>query len=117
MSKLPEPYITGQFIVVKYEYPGFTVHIQTDYTKGLISIVEPKDNESYLSEFVEKKWLFANREIEYMSGWRYIFECLADATRRAEADLVAYKSAEKEHKNQKIVDILVAAEKYRSDKK
>lgn len=71
--------------IYEIERHGIAVTVKIDYKQGKISLVEYDTNKS---EYVPKRWLFAEREIEYVNSWQNILEAMqfaiADATRRLE---------------------------------
>lgn len=58
-----------------YTVGGITVVVEIDFVKKTISLVE---NDGEL-----KEWIFGNRTLEYMNGWRNIFAAMDYATTQA----------------------------------
>ena len=61
-----------------------SVFVRINYSSGKISLVEPEDKEGTRL----KKWIFADRDVEFMQGWLNILEAMKiaiqDATKRLE---------------------------------
>ena len=71
------------------ETNGIKVMVKIDYDKGEISLVEknPSDNKFHEVKFESKRWIFANRTIDYMDSWVNIFEAMAEAVKVAKKQL------------------------------
>lgn len=65
------------------EHKGIKVTVMIDYDKGEASLVEQH-------QYKEKRWVFANRGLEYMRSWGDILEAMQNA--------VDYCKKELEHK-------------------
>lgn len=102
----------GLLNVVRYEYDGVVVLVKTDYVRGTISVVEPDSEGGYQP----KRFVFAEREIEYMSGWLSIFVSLASAVNAAADDLQAYQSARKAEKFKQAAQNALASSQHKSQK-
>lgn len=89
------------------EHKGINVLVKIDYKAGTISLVEEVAN-SVPQSYQQKKWVFGNREVEYMAGWQDIFDALKFATKEAEKDLRAHQK-EQEDKAVKMVDEMQVA--------
>ena len=62
-----------------YDKRVAALHI--DFQKGKISLID---------DVGAKKWVFAEREIEYMQGWRDILDAMKYAIDQAEEELKAF---------------------------
>jgi hypothetical protein len=65
-----------------YEIKGIKVLVEIDYDKKTISLMKDRHN--------PKHYIFAAREIEYMSGWRTILDAIKVAIGEAETELRAH---------------------------
>lgn len=83
-----------------YRYRGIAVIVEIDFLKRTISLVEATDEQG---RFKNKKWLFAERGLEYMKGWRLILAAMDNAIMEASKELEELK--EKDHK--KILKMLL----------
>jgi len=63
------------------EHKGITVSIKIDYDKGTASLVNPLEN------YRAKKWLFAERGLEYMNRWQDILEAMQVAVKECKDEL------------------------------
>lgn len=81
--------------IYEFKHKEIKVMVKIDYPKGQISLVENA------SQF--KKWIFADREIEYMDSWIIILEGMQEAIKDAKSKLEAYK----EESNEKDVDLIL----------
>ncbi len=66
------------FIRRAYTHKGVTVPVDIDLVRGVIALVE-KDG----TEFSAKRWIFADRGLEYMNGWIIILEAMQSAVTEA----------------------------------
>lgn len=66
--------------VVRYEHKGVVVHVKIDYLNRNISLVNDTD-------WTTKKWVFAQRGLEYMQGWKNILDAMRLAVEFAETKL------------------------------
>lgn len=68
------------FEIRHYEKDGVKVIVQIDYDNEQISLVEHQRNVGkampVTQRYQPKKWMFVNREIEYMDGWRNILKTI-----------------------------------------
>lgn len=67
------------FEIKTYTHQGINVQVAIDYDKGTISLTENRTN--------PKKWVFAERTIEYMAGWQNILDAMKSAITLAESEL------------------------------
>lgn len=90
----------------KYEFnDGTTIHVKIDFEMNKVSFVEP-EIAKLGNDFKPKKWLFAERGVEYMAGWYNILGAMQFCVLEAKKELEAYQKTKK----QKTIDILVAVQ-------
>lgn len=90
--------MTDVFIRRIYEHKGIKVAVDIDLEKKQISLVE-KNN----GQWQKKKWQFAERELEYMNGWKLILQAMDYAISEASKEL---KAAE-ERDNEKFMEMVI----------
>lgn len=99
--------------VKSYEYLGVEVLVKIDYDKKSISLVESIPHGIFLEtnyRFVDKKWLFSNRGLEYMGRWIHVIEAMHQAVEMASKELEQYlKDVQKDKENQagEILDMAI----------
>lgn len=71
-----------------YESYGIKVAVLIDYDRGIISLVE-KTYEG--QNFTPKKFVFAERQITFMNGWKNILNAMRFAVEGAEKELTDYE--------------------------
>ncbi len=105
---------TGKFVPGKttkhmedesYRYAGVEVRVRIDYDRGIISLLESNGG--------VKKWVFAEREIEYMQGWQNILDAMKYAIEQATKKLAAHQKAAEKEKTALQVRVMKAAIKER----
>ena len=64
------------------------VAVFIDYNAGVISLV---DNPTQVGVLSPKKWVFADRTIEYMAGWCDILDAMKEAVLTAKGKLAVYQ--------------------------
>lgn len=84
------------------ETNGIKVTIKVDYDAGTVSLVERATSDI---GYTPKRYLFANRGVEYMQGWLNVLEAQAEAIKVAKKDL----EEEQERKNDMVTDVLMEA--------
>lgn len=104
MIKNPQP--TKHLEVKTYAHKGVSVMVKIDYDKGTISLMEKNHNMG--SQDVPKKWVFAERGIEYMAGWLNILEAMSLAIGKAESELLAHQKAKEKALQEKEKDLYKA---------
>jgi hypothetical protein len=72
-----------------YTKQGISVAVEIDFVKKTVSLVE-KDGQN-------KKWIFADRTVEYMNGWSAILRAMDYAVQEAKKELD--KVTEQEHED------------------
>ena len=100
-----------------YEFVHKDIHIwvKVDYLNNLISLVEPWRIEQ--GTFTKKDWIFAGRGVEYMQGWLNVLEAMGEAIKDAKKKYEANHAEESKFKEEKVVELLYKAEKFKSIKK
>lgn len=94
--------------IKKYEFSDGTVlHVKIDFENNRVSFVEP-DLRKTDAPYQDKRWLFAERGVEYMNGWLNILAAMQYAVREARDELTAWQKAQKDKKTKQIIDIMVA---------
>jgi hypothetical protein len=100
------------FEIRNYEKDGITVIVQIDYDNEQISLVERQVNVNkdapITQRYQNKKWMFVNREIEYMDGWRSILAAMEYAISHAEAELFKYLKEKKNNHEKKQIELQAA---------
>lgn len=105
MSKKPIFYDTKDLVTIRsVTHAGYQIFIKIDREKNKVSLVERDSSGAY----VAKRWLFAERGLEYMNGWRNILKAIDLAVVDAQADLEAYNAQQKEAKHQNCLSVAVA---------
>lgn len=87
------------------EHKGVKVTIRIDYDKGTASLMEYR-NESWK----KKEWIFADRGLEYMTGWQNVIEAIQVAVAECKKELekdFAEKSRFKEEFIEKLAKGLI----------
>lgn len=90
------------FIRRVYTHKGISVAVDIDLVAKTLSLVEKNGN-----NFSNKKWVFAQRGLEYMGGWCAILDAMKHAIQEASKEL---KIAE-ERDQEKFVELLLAMNK------
>lgn len=84
--------------VLSYEYKGITVRVRINYDNGKISLIDESGS--------HKRWLFAERGLEYMKGWQNILDAMkytiGEATKKLEED-----QDEKEKKTDECINRMI----------
>ena len=73
------------FIVRQYEYAGIKVIVAINFERGTISLVDNSFSHN------NKKWVFAERQLEYMQSWQNILDAMKYALSEATEVLKDYK--------------------------
>lgn len=74
--------MTDLFVRRIYEYQGIKIMVEIDYVGEKISLIE-KENGQYRP----KKWVFGERQLQYMDGWLKILAAMEYAIKEAQAEL------------------------------
>lgn len=105
MSKKPIFYDTRDLVTIRVvSHANYNIFIKIDRENNKVSLVERDSNGAY----VPKRWLFAERGLEYMNGWRNIIKAIDLAIVDAQADLEAYNEAKKNQKLKGAIDMAIA---------
>lgn len=84
----------------KYEFTdGTVILVKIDRAHNEISFVD----ETVRGVYQPKKWLFAERGVEYMNGWLNILSCMRYAVEDAKKELEAHQR----QKADKLIDLMV----------
>lgn len=97
------------FEIKTYVYQGINVQVAIDYDKGTISLTEGRVN--------PKKWVFAERTIEYMCGWQNILDAMKNAITLAESELEKHQKEQEREIAKKVVGMERAIKDYQKDDK
>jgi hypothetical protein len=80
--------MTDLFVRRVYSSYGISIVVELDFVNETISLVE-KDGS-------KKNWLFHERGVEYMNGWRNILRAMEHATAEAQKEMQAHVDAKLE---------------------
>lgn len=83
-----------------YEKNGIEVDVRIDYRKKKISVIDRNGE--------KKNFLFAEREVEYMDGWKNILEAIIYATQEAKKRLQERIEEEQE----RVMELIADADKF-----
>lgn len=102
-----------------YTFNGVEVLVKINYDKGLISLCEqiPHQNIHNETTFQDKRWLFSNRGLEYMAGWKEVLHAMEFAIESASNELKSYKAEVQKEMEMNVGDILDLATKMVKDNK
>ncbi len=89
------------------EHKGIKVMVKIDYDNNQVSLVEKNEQMFKDTLFTSKKWVFANRGVEYMNGWLDVLEAMASAVKDAKSDLEKVLKAREVKKEKMVVDIIL----------
>lgn len=71
-----------------YVYNGVEIWVEIDFKDKKISLINEPE---YTTNKIEsKKWIFANRGLEYMAGWKNILDAMKYAINQASLELANY---------------------------
>lgn len=87
--------------VKTYEYCDVRVTVKIDYNDSTISLVERE-----LDNYVNKKWVFVGRGLEYMNGWQTILDAMKYAIEESSKELKAYQDAKLKEKSDMVCEAL-----------
>lgn len=87
--------MTPTEVTREYVYKATVVTVYIDFKAGKVSLLNGNNNYDE-SKSVAKKWVFANREIEYMEGWHDILDAMKFAITEAKKELAAHQKMIKE---------------------
>ena len=77
---------TPIFVIREYVYKTIHVLVSINFNKGEVSLLEGENVEPQ-SPFQAKRWVFKNRGLEYMQGWRDILDAIKYAIDMAEGEV------------------------------
>lgn len=92
-----------------YSYQGINVQVSIDFDKGTISLTENRIN--------PKKWVFAERQIEYMAGWQNILDAMKNAITLAEGELEKHQKERDRELAKKVVGFERALKEHEKESK
>jgi hypothetical protein len=103
MSKKSD-YTASQDLFIRrlYTYMGVGVIVEIDLLQKTVSMVERMGNQT---TFQPKKWVFAGRELEYMTGWKIIIAAMNYAVEEATKELEAIKDRDEKQFLQMLIDL------------
>lgn len=78
--------MTDLFVRRVYSSYGISVVVELDFVKKTVSLVE-KDGS-------KKEWIFADRTLEYLNGWRNIMHAMEYAVAEAQKEMQALSDKE-----------------------
>lgn len=84
---MSKPVLKTRDVVVirQYTYKGISVLVKVDRAKKTVSFVEPTTNGT--NGYTHKKWIFSDREPDYVRTWIVIFEAMKAAAEAALEEL------------------------------
>jgi len=85
-----------------YTHKGIDVTVKLDYDFERISLVKRESNGLYSS----KKYLFAERESEYMNGWLVILEAMQYAIKEAKKEMDQFLKEQKDRSEKVAINLL-----------
>lgn len=91
-----------------YTFNGIEVLVKINYDKGLISLCETVPHQTKCNEttFANKHWVFAERGLEYMNGWKAVLHAMEYAIESATNELKAYNIEVQKAKENEVCEIL-----------
>lgn len=92
--------------VYVHTYKGTAIYVHIDYELGKVSLVDSEGRPRGA-----KKWVFADRELEYMAGWQNILDAMKDAITGATKKLEEYKREQDRKREEAALAILQATNK------
>lgn len=81
--------------VSSYTYKGIEIWVQIDYIAKKISLINALQPQHGVTRVDAKKWVFAERELEYMAGWHDILDAMKYAVSRSSEELKEYLTTTK----------------------
>ena len=88
---IPYTQMTPVHVVRQYIYQSTTIWVEINFDQGTVALVE-RVGVGKNTTYVPKKWVFANRELEYMGGWHQILDAMKFAVDEATKELEAYNA-------------------------
>jgi len=89
------------FEIRTIEHQGIKVSVQIDYDQRTISLVE-KNGENWKA----KQYLFKNRQLGYMKGWRDVLSAMEHAITTAEALLTEHVDTQDQKMVEQMIEIV-----------
>jgi hypothetical protein len=102
-----------------YTFNGVEVLVKINYDKGLISLCEKVPHPTKCDEttFQDKRWLFSERGLEYMNGWKEVLHAMEYAIESASNELKSYKAEVQKENEASMSEILDLANEMVKGKK
>lgn len=98
---------TKDLIVYRaYSHNGISILVKINFLDKTATLVE-RDKSYGQDGFKPKKWLFADRTIEYFTGWEMILDAMKYAINEARKEIEAVK----EEEFNAFVDVMVELDK------
>lgn len=82
--------------VIKVTHKGYAMHVKINYVNRKISLMDPEWSKNFEKP---KQFLFADRGLEYMDGWKDILDAMREAITFAETKLSLRVTAEEEEQD------------------
>lgn len=98
---------TPRLVEKIYDHNGIKIGVRIDFVQKQISLIEFENNNSRGSI---KKWVFANRGIEFEQGWQRILTAMGYAISEAKKELKDFIEQEEKEKVELIVEAHEAIE-------
>lgn len=89
--------------VKTYEYCGISVTVSIDYDRSVISLMERNTSPR---GWDVKKWVFAERGLDFMNGWQTILDAMKYAVEESAKELKGYKDARLKEKSEDVMNAL-----------
>lgn len=89
---VPYTQMTPVHVVRQYVYQSTIIYVEINFDIGKVSLVEIVEMGKNGTTYAAKKWVFANRELEYMGGWHQILDAMKFAVDEATKELEAYNA-------------------------
>jgi len=84
---------------LQFEHNGIKVSVRIDYRHKKISVIDSYGR--------KKNFVFAERGVEYMDGWKNILEAIIYATKAAKRML----EKRNEEENEKLIGLIIESDK------
>lgn len=95
--------------VKTYQYGDVNVMVEINYDLKRISLVERSSNFNRYFSTKPKNYVFVERELEYMNGWRNVLNAMKYAIDEAELELSTYIKLKQKEKEEDVTAILLEA--------
>lgn len=105
MHKIKETY--------QFTHNKIDIYVKIDYLNNKISLKEPVNS---FGGFQIKKWVFAERGVEFMQGWLDILEAMQEAIKDAKLKYEHNLAEESKFKTDFVLNVLLEDKKRKSNK-